>query len=139
MVQNSPGSIAIISPPHKQDNIDISSMTGKPPIKTVGALVIHGSNVIGMHGASVTEPKEAIIAAITIGFSGLLHKPNGMIFKNGILHIISAKSNPSAITMLMGKTIRGDGINPIVQSNKANSAKQKPIFNFSFLYKTLYI
>ncbi len=80
---NCPGNIIVITPPHIHIKVDVLFNAGTEPSKTVGEPTIHGAAVTGMHGIGVKTPNAAAVAAATIGFDGVMHIPNGMIFING--------------------------------------------------------
>jgi hypothetical protein len=86
---------------------------GKLLINTVGQPGTQGAIVIGMQGMGVSTPKAAAVAAITIGFAGELHIPNGGIFAIGAKSIIDAARGPPVITGIpLGITISELGATP---------------------------
>ncbi len=65
---------------------------GTPPTVTFGDPGAHGETVAGMHGAGVKTPEAADVAAITAGFDGAEHIPNGATFIIGAMSVIFAMS-----------------------------------------------
>lgn len=91
---------------------------GKFASNTVGFPESQGEVVAGMQGAGVGTPSAAAVVAITAGFVGALHIPNGAIFLIGMKSIIFAPGVPS-ITLLVGSTDSVDGATPKVHCNMA--------------------
>ena len=73
----------VITPPQEHIRVEVSFRAGWLPMSTVGAPGTHGAAVTGMHGAGVGTPSAAEVAAITAGFDGAVHMPNGGIFFPG--------------------------------------------------------
>jgi len=70
----------------------------------------HGAGVTGIHGIGVSTPNAAAVAEATDGLAKLVHIPNGAIFAMGILSVITAAGFLQALTNLIGKTVRLDGL-----------------------------
>jgi hypothetical protein len=79
---------------------------GMPPIVTVGEPGVHGAVVTGTHGTGL--PK----AAMTAGFVGAVHIPNGGILTIGLKSMMFAAGVPSAVVRFTGSTIKLDGAIP---------------------------
>ncbi len=61
----------------------VLSNAGMFPISTVGAPGTQGEAVTGIHGIGVNTPDAAAVADATVGFDGVMHMPNGMMFTIG--------------------------------------------------------
>lgn len=85
---------------------------GRPPTSTVGEPGAHGVVMTGMHGCGVNTPNAAAVAAMTWGFAGLRHSPNGAMLAPGAESVIVAAGIPDAVTRLVGGTVSGDGVAP---------------------------
>jgi hypothetical protein len=85
----------LIVPAQRQVSFEDESIAWKLPIFTVGQGGAHGAGVAGMHGAGVCTPSAAAVVAITAGFEGLLHMPNGTMFAIGMLSMMVATNLPS--------------------------------------------
>jgi hypothetical protein len=84
------------------------------PIITVGFPGIQGPGVLGMQGMGVSVPIAADVAAATTGLASDWHIPNGKIFTMGLLSIMFACGLLLFITLLIGKTTRVEGANPML-------------------------
>jgi len=98
------------------------------PISTVEEPGTHGAMVIGMQGIGVRTPSAAAVAAMTIGFAGQLHIPNGITFTKGLLSMMFAEGVPET-TRLRGKTLSVPGANPKEHFNIAPVHTSIPTFN----------
>jgi hypothetical protein len=74
----------------------------------------------------VRTPKAAAVAAATIGFAMLVHTPNGVILRNGLLSIILA-AGILTNTLLIGNTFNGVGAAPKEQLRIAVPVTNCPI------------
>jgi hypothetical protein len=72
-----------------------------------------------MHGCGVNTPNAADVAAITCGFVGAMHIPNGAMFIIGTWSMIVAAGWPPIVTKLVGMTVRVDGAAPNEHVNAA--------------------
>jgi hypothetical protein len=79
-----PGIVTSMMPAQMQFNFDVSFSAGMFANSTVGDPGTHGAGVAGMHGAGVGVPNAAAVAAMTTGFDGDLHMPNGITFNIGM-------------------------------------------------------
>jgi hypothetical protein len=79
---------------------------------TVGDPGVHGRGITGMHGIGVNTPEAAIVAAITAGFEGEEHIPNGKMLTIGMKSIMFAAGMKFTNTRLAGRTIRDDWATP---------------------------
>lgn len=75
--------------------------------------------VAGRHGMGVSTPMAAAVAAATCGLDIEVHMPNGAMFTIGSLSMIVAAGGPTAVTRLMGSTLRTEGATPEVHCNGA--------------------
>jgi hypothetical protein len=99
-------------PAHMQASLHVLLSTGMPPITVVGTPGAHGATVAGTQGIGVGTPSAAAVAAITAGFDGLLHIPNGMTLTIGTWSMIVAAGSPPAMTRLTGNTTKALGAAP---------------------------
>lgn len=79
-----------IMPPHAQKHRLVSFNAGMYPMNTAGTPGVHGRGITGKHGAGVNTPAAAVVAAITAGFVGLEHIPNGIMLTIGMKSIMFA-------------------------------------------------
>jgi len=107
-----PGKVIDITPAHVHMHLLVSFRAGMFAIITVGDPGAHGAAVAGTHGTGVGTPRAADVAAITAGFVGALHIPNGGIFTTGLKSVMFAAGLFSTITRLAGRTISEDGATP---------------------------
>ena len=82
-------------PAQRQVSFEEESIALKLPTITVGQGGAQGAGVAGMQGMGVWTPSAAAVAAMTVGFDGLLHMPNGMMFAMGALSMMVATNLPS--------------------------------------------
>jgi hypothetical protein len=101
-----------MTPAQVHIRVQVLSNVGKLPRRTVGAPGTHGAGVTGMHGTGVGTPRAAAVAAMNIGFEGLKHIPNGMMFTIGIWSMILASGTLLVITLFVGNTTRELGAIP---------------------------
>src|SRR5262249_42293087 len=100
-------------------SFDVSSSAGMLAISTVGAPGAQGAGVFGMHGIGVSTPSAAAVAAATVGFAGLWHMPNGMMFTMGLLSMMLAAGTFVVITRFTGSTTRLLGAKPMLHFSMA--------------------
>lgn len=62
----------------------------------------------------VSTPKAAAVADATTGLATERHRPNGTMLTIGLLSRMLPAGGPCAVTRLMGSTLRGDGVNPML-------------------------
>ena len=86
---------------------------GEPPTRT-REVEIHGAGVTGTHGMGVSTPNAAAVAEATTGFAIDRHRPKGTMLTIGLLSRMLPAGGPCAKTRLMGRTLRGDGVNPML-------------------------
>ena len=72
-----------ITPPQLQLHWQVLLSAGISPTMTVCDPGAHGAAVTGTHGMGVRTPMAAAVAAMTLGFAGDMHMPNGAIFTMG--------------------------------------------------------
>src|ERR1700722_14051080 len=101
-----------MTPPQIHMSCETLSREGKFPSNTVGAPVIQGAGVAGIHGIGVSTPRAAAVAAATVGFAGEVHMPKGMILVIGIWSMMFASGTMLVITLLVGSTTSELGANP---------------------------
>ena len=101
-----------MTPAQVHIRVQVLSNVGKLPRRTVGAPGTHGAGVTGMHGTGVGTPRAAAVAAMNIGFEGLKHIPNGMMFTIGIWSMIFASGICPVATRPTGRTVRVAGATP---------------------------
>src|SRR5262245_40069562 len=82
---------------------------------TVTAPGTQGVMVMGMHGCGVSTPSAAAVAAATIGFEGVMHIANGMMFTIGLWSWMLAAGTLLQFTRLIGNTTNADGAVPKLQ------------------------
>jgi hypothetical protein len=112
-----------------QNVIESAVSVGCIPIITLGAVGIHGATVIGIHGAGAP----IIFAAITIGFAGELHIPNGITLTKGIISKIVPAGITSVKVMEVGKATRGVGATPNAHLiNPPRDAVEPAMFYYPF-------
>ncbi len=75
-----PASMNVMTPAHRQFNVDVLFNAGMLHNRTVGDPGTQGAGVAGMQGIGVKTPIAAAVAAITMGFEGDWHMPKGGIF-----------------------------------------------------------
>jgi|SRR5471030_56802 len=100
-----------MTPAHEHISLLLWFKAGRLPINTVGAPATHGPAGIGMQGIGVSTPSAAAVAAITIGFDGLAHRPNGGTLTMGAKSMMVAAGVPVR-TRLAGNTTSVDGAAP---------------------------
>jgi hypothetical protein len=108
-----------ITPNQVHINLDVLFKVGNVPSKTNGFPGTQGATVTGIQGMGVKTPRAAAVAAITAGFVGAEHMPNGTILTIGLLSIILAAGMFPAKTRAIGKTIMEDGATPKVHCSMA--------------------
>jgi len=105
-----------MTPSHVHSNSEALSSAGWLPIRTtfggIDAPGTHGAGVAGTQGAGVNTPSAAEVAAITAGFVGAWHIPNGMMFVIGMWSMIFASGTLLVVTLLTGKTTSALGVIP---------------------------
>lgn len=79
-----------------------------------------------MHGIGVSTPNAAAVAAITIGFDGLEHMPNGGTLTIGAKSMMVAAGVPVR-TRLAGSTASVDGAAPKLHCMTAPAQTWHPI------------
>jgi hypothetical protein len=79
-----------------------------------------------MHGIGVSTPNAAAVAAITTGFDGLEHVPNGGTFTIGAKSMMVAAGVPVR-TRLAGSTASVDGAAPKLHCMSAPAQTWHPI------------
>jgi hypothetical protein len=109
---SSPASTKVITPPQIHISWETLSSVGKLPRRTVGAPVIQGAGVAGIHGIGVSTPSAAAVAAATVGFAGDWHIPNGMTFTMGMWSMMLASGIWFVNTLLVGSTTSELGAMP---------------------------
>src|SRR3954471_13537151 len=72
-----------------------------------------------MHGAGVSTPMAADVAAATTGLDGVVHIPNGGMLTIGAMSCTVAAGLPSTNTRLVGSTFSVDGAKPKLQAKVA--------------------
>jgi hypothetical protein len=92
--------------------VSFSETTGPATEVTVGFDGIHGDEITGIHGIGVKTPKEAVVAAATVGFAGFEHTPNGAMLTSGMQSVTNAAGNPQTRTGAFGITLSIDGVAP---------------------------
>ena len=92
MVVVAPETYHVIPPAQVHMRVQVAFNAGMLFTITVGEPGIHGATVAGTHGTG--EPS----AAITAGFVGAVHIPNGMMFTIGAKSIIVAAGLFSPVT-----------------------------------------
>jgi hypothetical protein len=92
--------------------LQVSLSAGILPIIVVGTPGTHGAGVAGTQGIGVSTPKAAAVAAMTVGFAGLLHTPNGGTLTAGAWSMIVAAGRLPAITRFAGSTLSVLGAAP---------------------------
>jgi hypothetical protein len=113
-------------PAQAQFSLLLSFRAGIFPISTVGAPVTQGATVTGTHGIGVGTPSAAAVAAITIGFDGLEHMPNGGMFTIGAKSRMVAAGVPVS-AQLTGNTASVDGAAPKLHCITAPAHTWHPI------------
>jgi hypothetical protein len=108
----------VITPPHMQFSIDELFSAGILAIITVAEPGAHGATVFGMHGAGVGTPRAAAVSAITCGFIGDVHIPNGITFIMGLLSMMFA-AGVVVRTLFAGKTTSELGATPKLHAHIA--------------------
>jgi hypothetical protein len=103
-----------MTPAHKQLQVQALSSAGMPPIVTAGEPGTHGETVAGTHGRGGPS-------AMTAGFAGLLHRPNGLMFANGRKSMIVAAPALVPPAGLAGDAASADGAAPKLQVRTAPS------------------
>jgi hypothetical protein len=98
-------------PAQAQVSLLLSLSAGIFPIRTVGAPATHGAAVTGTHGIGVSTPNAAAVAAMTVGFDGLEHMPNGGMFTIGAKSMIVAAGAPVSVRFV-GRTAKVAGAAP---------------------------
>lgn len=73
-----------ITPAQLHMHLDVLFSSGILPNKMVGAPVVHGEEVAGIHGIGVKTPIAADVAEATVGLAKDVHMPNGMILTIGL-------------------------------------------------------
>jgi len=73
----------MITPPQAHMHVEVLFKAGILAMRTVGEPGVHGATTAGTHGIGVNTPHAAAVAAATVGFEGLTHRPKGMIFAMG--------------------------------------------------------
>jgi len=90
----------------------VLSSAGMLPISKFGAPAIHGETVSGMHGIGVSTPEAAAVAVATVGFDGVVHIPNGLIFTMGTWSMMLAAGWFPDNVRLTGSTPKDEGAMP---------------------------
>lgn len=83
MVVTWPGTVIVMTPPHMHMQVEVLLRAGMLAMRTVGEPGVQGAVVAGIHGMGVKTPNAAAVAAMTVGFAGLMHMAKGMIFTIG--------------------------------------------------------
>lgn len=130
-----PGAIGAIIPPYEHINLEVKSITGNVLIITCTVAGVHGAVVFGKQGPCCTAPRLAAIIAATAGFAGLLHITKGIILTKGLLSIIVPSGRNAPVTMLIGKTVNGEGATPIVHFNIVVAESMQAICLVSFYWR----
>jgi len=100
-------------------SLEVFCRLGMLPNKTVGAPIIHGAGVTGIHGIGVRTPSAAAVAAATIGFDGLLHIANVGILSIGTWSMMLAAGMLLVNTRFKGRTTRLVGAAPKLHCSMA--------------------
>src|SRR3954467_3549417 len=109
----------VMTPPHEHMHVEPAVSAGTPPICVSAAPGAHGPETSGTHGAGVSTPSAADVAAATAGVDGVVHIPNGGVFAPVIVSWMVAAGLPSTVTRLVGKTLKVDGAMPKLQVSVA--------------------
>ena len=113
-----PGNKIDIKPPQAHRHESPLEHIGKPFTRTFGFDELHGVTMVGTHGAVVTVPRLAAIAAITAGFVGALQRPKLAILTIGRWSLILRFGRPHDMTFLGNERIEV-GAAPNVQEQIA--------------------
>ena len=109
---NWPGVIRLMMPPQVQLHFDELLRAGWLPISIVGDPGTHGAGVTGTHGIGVSTPPAAAVAAATIGFAKLLHRPNGGMLTIGVWSMIVAAVSALDEVRWVGSALSAEGVAP---------------------------
>ena len=107
-----PGEVIVITPPHRQLQVEVLSKAGMLAICTVAAPGVHGATVLGTHGIGVRTPMAADVADATVGFASDMHIPKVGMFTIGLESMILAAGGPPHIVLLAGSTFKAAGATP---------------------------
>jgi hypothetical protein len=99
-------------------------------MRTVGEPVTHGAIVTGTQGIGVSTPIAAAVAAMTVGFDGLEHMPNGGTLTIGAKSMMVAAGAPVSVR-LTGKTANAAGAAPKLHCIIAPAHTWQPIESLS--------
>ena len=105
------GLVTWMIPAHVHRHLEVLFKAHSFPIITVGEPGAQGAGVTGTQGTG--EPS----AAITAGFVGAEHMPNGMMLVAGTWSMIVAAGGPPAMTLFAGRTVSGLGAAPKLQAS----------------------
>lgn len=108
-----PGLVIVITPPHMHMAVHAEWSAGCPLTVTIVAPGVHGLLVAGTHGAGVSTPIAAEVAAATTGFDGVPHIPNDGILTIGADAWMLAAVVPALTGVPMGTTLSGTGVGGI--------------------------
>jgi hypothetical protein len=84
--------------------MEVLFSAGMLPSITVGAPVIQGAGVSGVHGTGVGTPNAAAVADTKAGLVGDMHIPNGRMLTMGLLSMIFAAGWLLVIIRFCGNT-----------------------------------
>jgi hypothetical protein len=87
-----------MTPPHTQLHVLPAVSAGAPFTVVMTAPGTHGAGVLGTHGIGVSTPIAAAVAAMTVGFAGDEHIPNGGMFAIGRWSIVVSGGRFSTTT-----------------------------------------
>jgi hypothetical protein len=107
-----PGLPIVMTPPHAHMHVHVDVNAGMLPICVSAAPGTHGPVTTGMHGAGVSTPMAADVAAATAGLDGVVHIPNGGMFVIGTMSCTVPAGLPSTSTRFVGNTLSVDGAMP---------------------------
>jgi hypothetical protein len=104
-------------PPYAQIIVSPIERAGIFPIRTFGLVGIHDPAKTGIQAPGVGTPSAADVADITVGFTGLVHIPNGGILTKGTESSIVPIGLCPAKTPDFGIQTREAGDNPNEQEH----------------------
>jgi hypothetical protein len=104
----------LMTPPKAHINLQVLFKAGFPRIKIVGDPGTQGAGIVGVQGCGFKTPQGGMLAVAeaTAGFAILVHMANGIMFIKGMLSMIVAAGSLEALTILVGKIVKGVGAVP---------------------------
>lgn len=102
---------------HEQVDCEVRAVCSA--MVTPSAPLDHGLTTTGVHGAGVSAPMAAAVAAATAGFASVLQAPKGAMFTIGRKSATVAAGKSSASALLAGSVVSVDGATPSLHRSVA--------------------